>query len=94
MKRLKKEKFVKENVYNEQLQDKYMRKVLEEDKKFDDDFELIGKFNFCFFQAASGAKIVLFFLQHLHPLSKWSPCGIRFSWIGQIKIVAKSSFVL
>ena len=39
LKRLKKEKFVKENVYNEQLQDKYMRKVLEEDKKFDDDFE-------------------------------------------------------
>ena len=34
------EKLVKENGYNDELQDTYMREVLDEDKKFDDEFDI------------------------------------------------------
>ena len=34
------EKLIKENGYNEELQDIYMREVLDEDKEFDEDFDI------------------------------------------------------
>ena len=34
------ERLVKENGYNEELQDKYIREVLDEDKDFDDEFDI------------------------------------------------------
>ena len=34
------EKLIKENGYNEELQDKFMREVLDEDKEFDEDFDI------------------------------------------------------
>ena len=34
------EKLIKENVYNKELQDTYVREVLDEDKEFDDDFDI------------------------------------------------------
>ena len=34
------EKLIKENYYNEELQDTYMREVLDEDKEFDEDFDI------------------------------------------------------
>ena len=34
------EKIVKENGYNEELKDIFMREVLDNDKEFDDDFEI------------------------------------------------------
>ena len=34
------EKLIKENGYNEELQDTYMREVLDEDKEFDEDFDI------------------------------------------------------
>ena len=34
------EKLVKKNGYNAELQDTYMREVLDEDKVFDDDFDI------------------------------------------------------
>ena len=36
------EKLIKENGYNEELQDTYMREVLDEDKKFDDPKITVG----------------------------------------------------
>ena len=35
-----KKKFVKQNGYNNELPDTYMREVLDEDKKFDDEFDI------------------------------------------------------
>jgi len=34
------EKLIKDNGYNEELQDKYMREVLDDDKEFDEDFDI------------------------------------------------------
>ena len=34
------EKLIKENGYNEELQDTYTRAVLDENKEFDDDFDI------------------------------------------------------
>ena len=34
------EKLIKENGYKEELQDTYMREVLDEDKEFDEDFDI------------------------------------------------------
>ena len=34
------EKLIKENGYNDELQDTYMREILDEDKEFDDDFDI------------------------------------------------------
>ena len=34
------EKFIKENGYNEEHQDIYMREVLDADRKFDEDFDI------------------------------------------------------
>ena len=34
------EKLIKENGYNEDLQDTYMREVLDEDREFDEDFDI------------------------------------------------------
>ena len=34
------EKLIKENGYNEYIQDPYMREVLDEDKEFDEDFDI------------------------------------------------------
>ena len=34
------EKFIKENGYNAELQDTYMREVLDDDKEFDDDLDI------------------------------------------------------
>ena len=31
---------IKDNGYNEELQDKYMREVLDDDKEFDEDFDI------------------------------------------------------
>ena len=36
------EKLIKENVYNKELQDTYVREVLDEDKEFDDDFDIVS----------------------------------------------------
>ena len=38
------EKLIKEIGYNEELQDTYMREVLDEDKEFDDDFDIDWEF--------------------------------------------------
>ena len=34
------EKFIKENGYDDELQDTYLREVLDENKKFDEDFDI------------------------------------------------------
>ena len=34
------EKLIKEYGYNEELQDTYMREVMDEDKEFDEDFDI------------------------------------------------------
>ena len=34
------EKLIKKNGYNEDLKDTYMREVLDEDKEFDEDFDI------------------------------------------------------
>ena len=34
------ERLIKENGYNEELQDIYIREVLDEDKEFDEDFDI------------------------------------------------------
>ena len=34
------EKLIKENGYNEELQDTYTREVLDQDKEFDEDFDI------------------------------------------------------
>ena len=34
------EKLIKDNGYNEKIQDKYMREVLDDDKEFDEDFDI------------------------------------------------------
>ena len=34
------EKYIKENGYNEELQDTYTREVLDQDKEFDEDFDI------------------------------------------------------
>ena len=34
------EKLINENGYNDELQDIYMREVLDEDKEFDEDFDI------------------------------------------------------
>ena len=34
------EKYIKENGYNEELQDTYTREILDQDKEFDDDFDI------------------------------------------------------
>lgn len=39
------ENLVKQNGYNDELQDTYMREVLDEDKKFDDEFDIDWKVN-------------------------------------------------
>ena len=34
------EKLIKENGYNQELQDTHMREILDQDKEFDDDFDI------------------------------------------------------